>query len=259
MNYGLQVAASALFASLHRMDVAANNLANMSTPGFKPSVAATRERSPASVEDGLWHLPSDRLLERLSAGVMHAPSRVRAGQGPLELTGRPLDLGVQGEGFLVVRDRADASGQGDRLTRNGRLSLDAGSRLVQASTGLPVLDTNGQPIALDPLRSTVIDADGTIRQDGEPVARLQFVTVATLSGLRPEGNGVFAGSPALMRSRTPASGRLVQGSIEGSAVDPVRAMVDISGAERAAGSASRMIQLHDDILARAVGTFGRVA
>src|SRR5262249_7869957 len=162
-------------ASMYRQDVLANNLANVDTIGFKPDTTSTRLRDSARTEDGLTSLPSNPLLERLGAGVLMSPNRVSMAQGSPETTGDPLSVAIMGEGFLAV-DRGGNGGDRIRLTRDGKMTLDAQGRLVVASTGLPVLDTADQPITLRTSSNVQIAPDGTISQGGTTVAKLQLTT-----------------------------------------------------------------------------------
>lgn len=253
MNYGLYLSASGTLNALYRMDVAANNLANSETTGFKPDITAAMARDAANPEDGL-HLPSNKLLEKLGGGVLAGPNRTAWRQGALQTTNNDLDVGIQGDGFLRIRS-TDGSRQG--LTRDGRLSLNTRGQLVQASTGLPVLSDTNRPITIQSGRPIAISSSGVISQDGLPVARLAFVDVPDQQALRKRGDG-FLELPPDTRT-TPAEGSIVQHTIERSSVDPVRAMLDIAQAERSAGSGSRMIQIHDEVMQKAINTFARLA
>ncbi len=257
MQYGLYLAASGTLTSLHRMDVLANNLANSETAGFKPLSWSTRQRDPARVEDQLPNLPSNELLERLGGGVMLMPARVSTKQGAPETTGRPLDVAIEGEGYLVVRQGAGSAPASLRFTRDGRLSLNASATLVQASTGLPVLDTTDQPIRVDSSRPVRIDADGAVRQGETVVGRLQISRPPSAEQLRPLGDGLLGVPAATMAKRRRAEGQLVQGAVEKSTVDPVRTMVALGAAERQAGSTTRMIQYFDQLMDRAINGLGR--
>jgi flagellar basal-body rod protein FlgG len=258
MNYGLYLAASGTLTSLHRMDVVANNLANSETPGFKPLVASTRQRETAQVEDRLATLPSNVLLERLGGGVMLMPTRVSLRQGNLETTNRPFDVAIEGTGFLVLRQGAGTGPESLRFSRDGRLAINPRGTLVQASTGLPVLDTTDRPITLAQNEAVSIDSSGNVSQGGRQVASIQVAEVPQTQGLRPAGNGLLTTSPAVMAKRTPATGaQLRQGTIERSAVDPLKAMLAISAAERDAGGSARLIQMFDQLMDRAVNSFGR--
>lgn len=258
MNYGLQLSASGMFASMYAMDVAANNLANVETAGFKPDLVSTRMRDAVRPEDGVWNLPSNQLLERLGGGVLLQPNQVSFAQGTLEESGNPLDVAIKGDGFFVVAAGRDGAIQ-QRLTRDGRFTLDDSGRLVMAASGNPVLDPQNRPIRLDPSAEVMIDPDGTIRQRGAPVARLQVAQVPDPSSLTKEGESLFAASEAAMKARRPATGSVEQGMIEGSAVDAVKAMLAVSKAASAVTANARMLQMHDETVNRAINAFGRVA
>jgi flagellar basal-body rod protein FlgG len=258
MNYGLYISAGGTLNALYRMDVAANNLANSETAGFKADLTVTKMRLAANPEDGM-NLPSDEMLERLGGGVFAGPNRVSWRQGALESTRNDLDVAIEGSGFLRVRS---GDGTADGFTRDGRLTINSQGVLVQAASGKAVVDDGGGTISLASGVPVRIDPRGLITQNGQQVGQLALVDVPDRESLRKRGDGFFElpddQSPE-SAGLTPATGRIVQRSIERSSVDPVRAMLDISQAERAAGSGSRMIQMHDELMQRAINTFGRLA
>lgn len=259
MNYALQLSASGVLTSLYRQDVLANNLANVDTVGFRPDIAATRQRDPVTREDGLMNLPSNRLLERLGAGVLLQPGRVSTAQGPIEITNNPLDVAIEGDGFLVVQLDAGSPSDRLRLTRDGRMTVNSEGWLVQSASGLPVLDQTGDRIRVDhdagPL---AIGTDGTIRQRGGEVGRLQFVSVPDPSTLAKAGNGHFRPDAQQASSLVPASGQIRGGAVERSGVDPIKAMMGVTDAAGDVASNSRMIQLVDELTGRLLTTVGRV-
>ncbi len=260
MNYGLYLSASGMQTATYRMDVFANNLANMSTVGFKRDVPATRQRDVVRIEDGVASLPSNKLLEALGAGVMLAPTRVANEQGVLETTPNPLDVGVQGPGFMVVRQGAGTGGDNFKLTRDGRLTINRQGTLVQASSGFPVLDSADRPITLESRRPVRIDTDGTVTQDGKIAGRIHLVDIADTTALSKNGDNLLGAPPAIMARRTlTKTTTLQQGTVERSTVDPIRATMEVSSAERAVSRAARMIQIHDEVMQRAINTFGKIA
>ncbi len=259
MNYGIAISASALFTNLYRTDALANNLANINTTGFKPDMVFTQQRDPARIEDSVLHLPSNRLLEQLGAGIQIAPNRVDFGQGELENTGNTLDFALQGDGFFVVRAAADSATDKVMLTRDGRMELDSTGRLVNASTGLPVLDITNLPIVLDPRRPVEVATDGVIRQNGDLVARLQVIDVTDRTQLEKQHDSMFLPSAAAYAARRPAEGRVQQGMLEGSAVNPISAMMQATSAAKSVGSATRLIDMQDRMMERAINTLGRTA
>jgi flagellar basal-body rod protein FlgG len=260
MNYGLYLSASGVATAMYRMDVAANNLANINTTAFKPDTAFTRQRPAAVQEDGLLGLPTNTMLERLGGGVHLARTRTSFTQGPVERTDNPLDVGLLGEGFLVASDGPASDPANIRLTRDGRLAISADRRLVFSGTGLPVLDTSNRSIMVDAGEPVTIEPSGWVVQAGSRVAQVQIATVADRHLLRKVGEGQFAGPPDLISRRRPsATTELRQSHLERSGVDPVRATLDMLRAERAVGGNVRLIAMHDELMNRAISTFSRIA
>jgi flagellar basal-body rod protein FlgF len=254
MSYGLQISASGVFAALYRQDVYANNLANLDTPGFKVDVPTSRPRASVREEDGVWQLPSDRLLERLGAGALLNANMISFAQGSLRNTGNPLDVGIQGEGFFVVRD-----GDATRLTRDGRFTRDAQGMLVMSAGGYPVLGEDGSPVHLPEGSKVVIDARGVIRVDGVVVARLRVVDVPDRTRLTKAGHGLFQSSDDPLQNAQPASGFVRQYALEESGVDEIATIMQITGASRDVEANASMIREHDRLLDRAINGLGRVA
>ncbi|GJQ31046.1 MAG: flagellar basal body protein [Phycisphaerae bacterium] len=252
MSYGLQISASGVFAALYRQDVYANNLANLDTPGFKVDVPTSRPRECVREEDGVWQLPSNRLLERLGAGALLNANSISFAQGSLKTTGNALDVGIQGDGFFMVQD-----GDATRLTRDGRFTRDAQGMLVLASGGQRVLGEDGKPIRL-PAGAVTIDGEGTVRSNGQAVSRLGFVDVSDRGALTKAGHGMFAASEAALKGAVPATGRMTQYAIEESAVDEVAAIMQMTSASRDVEANTAMIREHDRLLDKAINTLGRV-
>ncbi len=257
MSYGLQISASGVMTAMFRQDVFANNLANMDTAGFKPDVPTSRPRDAVRQEDGLMHLPSNALLERLGAGALLNPNRVSFAQGALKESNNPLDLAIQGDGFFVVRQIADTGGDSKRLTRDGRFTRNSEGLLVTAAGGLPVMDRGGNTITLGP-GTVSIDGDGSIRQNNEIVAQLQVVEPPDTSALRKEGHSLFAGSSEVMASLKTATGSVRSGAFEDSAADEIKSLMQMTSASREVDANVAMIQQHDRMLDRAINVLGRV-
>ncbi|MGD9689073.1 MAG: flagellar hook-basal body protein [Phycisphaerales bacterium] len=257
MNYGLYLSASGMLTSLYRMDVLAGNLANSETTGYKSVVATTRQREAAAVEDGLT-LPSDQLLEKLGGGVLLMGNRLDLRPGATVETGRSLDVALEGDGFMVVSAESEENPSAVRFTRDGRLGINAESQLVHVSSGRPVLDRSNRAISLAPGREVRIDRDGTVRQGQAIVGRLQVATIADAGALRPAGDGLLGAPAGVMSGRAPTEASVLQGFVERSGVDPVATMVDFAQAERAVSANARLVQLHDQLLDRAINGLGRI-
>lgn len=256
MNYGLYISASSAAANMARQDVLSNNLANVSTPAFKPDILPLISRDPARIEDDLPLEDSNLLLERLGGGVFPGAVMTQFGSEAAERTGNPLDLAIEGEGFFMVN--AGAGDQtGARFTRDGRFTLDSRGRLVTASDGYPVLDDGGSAIRLNPAQPIDIRSNGEIVQGGEVVAALGLVSVDQ-SVLVKEGLNLFRaaveGDPDTQR----APGRIVQHALEKSGVDAIKAMIGVTSASNAVSTNLSMIANINELMGRAINTLGRV-
>lgn len=258
MNYGFYMATSGLLSGSHAMDVASNNLANVETVGFKVDRAMIRQRQPARAEDGLFHLPSNVMLERLGGGVTPWPTRTDFGQGSLERTERPLDVAIRGDGFFTVRDGSDPNGQETRLTRDGRF-LTMPDGLLVTQDGMPVLDDRGREIRLELTTPASVNGRGEIEQGGAAVARLGIVDVPDRRALVKTGDGLFTSSAEVManlqRVESPA---VVGGALERSGADPIKAMNAVRSASSMATRNARMIDIHNDAMQLAISRLGRV-
>lgn len=243
MDNALMVGLSRQLTLRRAMEITANNLANMSTAGFKverPALEAVQER-PARHADG------PRPISFVGEWAMVRDFR----PGALEVTGRPLDVAIKGDGFFAVQVDGE-----ERYTRDGRFAMDPDGRLTTAS-GRPVLDEAGGEIVLNPeARPPTIDERGVISQDGAEVARLGVVNFDDLATLEKSGDGLFAagGAPAQPMDAP----RLQQGYAERSNVTPVLEITRMIEIQRAYQSVTRMINTEEDMKRRAVERLGRV-
>ncbi len=255
MNNGLWVAASGMFANMYRQDVAANNMANLNTAGFKPEVVSMQWRDPERIED---HVPTDPnlLLEGLGGGLLVAPVKTSwHRQGNIVKTGNELDVALTGKGYLAF-EGAGATGQERmRLSRDGRLTLDREGYLVHTGTGLKVMDESGEAIQLGNGTVTIRD-DGSIEQNGATVGRLRIVT-APESGLRKTGGNMMRLEGEVRLE--PGEAEVHQGAVEGSAADPIQSLMEMTNATSAVSANARMVRIFDETMDAAINRFGRVA
>ena len=197
MERGLYIAASGMLAEQVRQDQLANDLANASTPGYKAD-----NSEQASFSDLLlWNSSTGAPIGSLSMGsrITHVVTDLT--QGPLQSTGDPLDVALDGAGFLAV-----ATGSGVRYTRDGQLMIDARGRLC-TDTGNLVLGTSGKPITVgqvsDPTKIS-IDQRGTVKVGNRTVGTL---AVMSLTGATKQGDTLFTGTPGVRPGRHDTSSR----------------------------------------------------
>lgn len=257
MQYGLWISASAAATQMHRQNVFSNNLANIDTVGFKHDTVGLKARESARAEDGLFHLPSNRMLEKLAAGVVPMPTRASSAQGPVETTGNSTDIALQGAGYLAVPADNDA---GLALTRDGRLTIGSDGVLRRATSGEPVLGDDGKSIQLDRSQTMTVTIDGTIQQGGNDVARLMLVAPPEGVGLQKAGATRFE-LPSGMTSEAlqAAEPRVIQAALEKSTVDPVKSMMQVTAAGRAAQRGIGIAGQFGEIMNSAISRLGRVS
>ncbi|MFP4143731.1 MAG: flagellar hook-basal body protein [Phycisphaeraceae bacterium] len=258
MNYGLYLSASGVLTNLYRQDVFANNLSNSQTAGFKPHVPAIRQREPEAVEDQLGPEVSQQLLEKLGGGVLAGPQWTSFAPSPVEVTGQPMDVAIREPNqFFAVAEGGQNGSEGVQLTRDGRFSLSSDGELVTAA-GYRVLDVRDQPIRLPAGAEVRIQADGRVLANGAEVARVQVARVAQPRHLEKLAGGRFR-MPDPDQRQMIDQPRLEIGAVETSGVDPIRTLLQLTAATKAATGNAKMIQYHDSLMDRAVNSLGRVA
>jgi len=170
-------------------------------------------------------------------GVL-AGSRMDSASGSLTATGNPLDLGIAGSGFFVIR-----SAQGEVYTRNGGFHVTPGGLLVTAQAD-PVLGEQG-PVTL-PAGAVSVSDDGTISVNAVVVAKLRIAEFSPDTSLQAAGNALYAAPPG---SALPAASSSVrQGVLEASNVSPVESVVELITVQRNAEMMQRALSLFDSQL-----------
>src|SRR3972149_5004284 len=146
----------------HRQTLLANNMANAQTTGFKHDLAVVMQRRGESKENAGGLPFAHPVLDGLPGGVNVRPAYHSEEQGPIEWTGKPLDVAIQGEGVFAVSD-----GEATRYTRNGEFASNSKGELVMANEAgrWRGLEEGGAPIQLDEGGGAVEVAEsGTVRQ-----------------------------------------------------------------------------------------------
>lgn len=227
----IENASAILSLAQQRVEVSAQNIGNATTPGYKRRVSFVQMLSAdSSIGNDIGGTAS---VSDFSDGKQIA-------------TDNPYDLAISGDGFFTVRS-------GDRLlyTRDGQFQRDGEGRLVNAS-GF-ALQANGGDLALKPGEAT-ITADGTVLQGTEPVGKLLIVTLDPTAATDIEGGAFLAPDEAVSPLKTPS---IRQGALESSNVSTGDEMVAIMEALRRAEAAQRLVNVYDDLMGRAISTFGQ--
>jgi flagellar basal-body rod protein FlgG len=242
MLEGLRTAAAGMAAQQQKLDGIANDLANANTTGYKHQRIGFKDL--LYEQGGRPSAPG--VLRGTGAAAVDAGRGFE--QGSLKRTDSPLDVAIQGEGFLKVK----LSDGRQALTRDGGLHVDGNGRLVTSTGALiqPAI-TVGKDVPADRI---AIAQDGTVRADGAVVGKLQLVTVRSTSGLSSAGENAFVTTAQSGAARpAPASTTLAQGALEASNTDMAQAMVDMIDAQRTYQMTSKAIQTADSMMEIANG------
>jgi flagellar basal-body rod protein FlgF len=225
----LKLGALVLSGSERRLEGISRNMANVSTPGYRREVA---------FEEAIL----------LQSDVRTRPNQIDLSAGPLRRTEAPLDLAIEGLGFFVLTD-----GNRTYLSRGGQFSLDSSGTIVN-SLGYMLLSDTGSPIQLKTSNPELL-ADGTILENGVPVARLGLAS-AKQAALADQGGGsTFQVLPADYQQIQ--EGIVRQGMLEGSNVESAQEMIELMTAMRRAETGSKLVQMYDTLVGQAITVLGR--
>jgi flagellar basal-body rod protein FlgG len=255
----LHSAATGLRALSTRIDVVANNLANAETNAFKRSRMNFEDlmyltlRQPGTTNSAGDESPAGVFV---GLGTKISNTQLDFEQGGLESTGRPMDVGIQGQGFFKVKVM-DSLGGGVGYTRNGNFFLNKNSELVLGmGDGYKLIP----PITIPPNSTDIsISQGGRVEVlDGNTgakrsVGQLQLTNFINPQGLHLEGGSIFtatssSGPGVDSVPGENGTGQLVQNFLEASNVDPVKELVTLIKTQRAFELNSQSIQTADQAL-----------
>jgi flagellar basal-body rod protein FlgG len=253
MNLALYSAATGMDAQQVNLNTISNNIANVSTTGFKKSKVEFQDlfyqtARAAGTEAGSGNLVPTGV--ELGNGSQVASTAKVFTQGQLSQTGEQLDLAIQGDGFIEVQ-RPDGT---SAFTRDGSLKIGADGR-VMTSDGFPVL-SGFQPI---PAGATIgISASGEVTvqsPSGAQNFRMKLTRFANPAGLQSIGDNLLVETPASGGQEIGSPGEtgfgtIQQGYLETSNVNVVEEMVGMILAQRAYEINSKSIQTSDEMLQR---------
>lgn len=234
MNNTMLIGLSRQVALQRELDVVANNVANVTTNGFRRRGAAFAEHiMPVARGD---HMAS---ANRALSFVVDAGTVLDTSPGTIEKTGNPLDVALRGEGFFTVQ-----TPQGERYTRNGALSLNANGDLVTMD-GHPILTEQGVLTFTPADGAITISGDGTVSTQQGVRGKLKLVRFADPQKLESLGGNLLAAAtpPEPVGQTT----RIESGAVERSNVSPVAETARLIEVTRAYSSLASMIQRSDDL------------
>lgn len=251
MPYGLYISAEGAHAQSTRLDVIANNLANVGTVGFKRDLTLFQARYAEAIQRQQV-LPGMGTVNDVGGGTLVRETKTDFSVGPLKHTGRPADVAVKGEGFFTVERDGETL-----LTRAGNFQLTRDGQLA-TQQGYAVLNEAGAPIFIDEQAGGPwqINEAGEIQQRGNR-QRLGLVMPDSLATLKKVGDTAFRAEgptqPVPLAQRQVAPGYL-----EASGVEPTTEMIAMIEASRAIEANVRIMQTHDQMIGSLIARVMRV-
>ncbi len=223
---------------LREIGVVANNIANMSTTGYR--------------REGMIFSEYVQDLGPEAPSLSQAAGRVREmefTQGALRETGGTFDLAIEGDGYFQI-----GTPDGERLTRAGSFARDAAGNLVTPD-GFPLLDAGGAPVFAPPdARTIAVAPDGTLSADGTALAQIGLWAPADPNQMTREGGVRFAVAGEILPAE---GGSIVQGFLEGSNVDPVSEIARMIEVQRAYEMGQGLMEREDERIRSVLRTLGR--
>lgn len=221
-----------------KMSVVANNIANVDTAGYKSSHVLFNEYVVKNTRQPPLSMMNDIGNYR------------NAAPGPIQVTGNPLDVALEGNGFLAVM-----TPEGERYTRNGTLRLDVQGQLI-TSAGDQVVDEGGKPIIIPAGSGQInITPEGTISTDQGDVGAFKIVRFDDPQSLVPIGDTLYETDQAPIIDENT---RVTQGAVEGSNVNSVMEMTNMIEVMRKYQSVARLLQNEHDSQINMIQKLGRV-
>jgi len=240
MPYGLYIAAEGAHAQAKRLEVIANNLANVDTAGFKRQLAVFQARYAEAIDQG-EDFPGSGSINQIGGGVMVRDTPTDFAPGPLERTHMPTDMALEHEGFFLVEKKGERF-----LTRAGNFRLTTRGELV-TQQGYSVLGEDGNPIVLpQPTQPFDVNSAGEIVQGG---FRRMLAVVKPAEDDMPQRIGENLFRTQTTPEPVPIGQRqVVQGFLERSGVRPALEMVELIEASRLVEANLNLIKAQDQML-----------
>ena len=252
MIRGIYSGAAGMNVLQEKMNVLANNLANVNTNGFKKDQAVVKSFNEQLINlvDPTKDLRKLQVIGTFCQGVAVDEINTYFTQGVLHETGQDTDLAIDGEGFFKV-----SGPEGNYYTRDGDFALDKEGYLV-SSRGYKLIGTNG-PIKTELGKTIKIGSDGKIYSDGVEQDTLVIKDFRDPQKLRKSGENYFkVVNEAEVGIYDAKKYTLKQGFLERSNVNMVNEMTDMITISRAYETSQKLIQVQDELLGKAVNTVG---
>lgn len=244
MENALLIGLSRQMALSHQMDVVANNIANLETPGYKGETLKFEEYiMPAAESDGITR-PTEDVSYVIDASVVR-----NFVAGSIKPTGNPLDVAINGNGWFSIE-----TPNGERYTRDGHFTLNEAGTLVTAE-GNPVIGENGSFVFTPEETGIAIANDGTVSSSAGTKGKLKIVGFENEALMVKEGSNLFSSQAAGQTIETP---RVAQGFIEGSNVTAVTEIARMIEVTRSYISTAKALERLADLKSQAINDLADV-
>jgi flagellar basal-body rod protein FlgG len=261
MPSGLYIAASGMNATIQQQNVIANNLANLNTTGFKGSSAVD-----VAFPTYLYTRLNDQYLKSLNGvqnliqpiglmggGVDTEEVATDFAQGSMLQTKAPLDFAINGKGFFTIQ------GPNGHLlyTRDGSFNLNSNGELV-TKDGYPVLGHAGTIYINSNGHKIVVDSQGDISVDNQPIDQLQISNISNLNRLVKLGHSLYEVPQGDFVNFEPNHVQVEQGYLEQSNVNGIQEMVSMIAAYRSYETNAKVVSMYDEIMGDAATQVGDI-
>ncbi len=237
MDSGLYAAYSGLLARTQALDLAANNLANAGTSGFRAEHESFRD----VMADAASQSPSQVGTAVNSFGVLGSTS-ISSAQGQISPTGNPLDLAIQGSGYFAIQ-----TANGTRYTRDGGFQVSA-TGLLTTRTGAPVLDANGKAITV-PTGTIKVGNDGSVSvstpEGSAVVGKIGLANLGPNGAEEAEGAGIYKAAEGVVPQAATDSS-IQSGALESANQDTVHGTMQLMLMQRQAEMMQKAISVFDN-------------
>ena len=261
MDESIYIAASAGIKQAKKMEMIANNLANVNNTGYKRDGLVFKEMMPPFPPDTGMEEAKNALLspEKSNKNISYVGITdyyTDFSVGVLKKTGGPLDLAMDGEGFFKIQ-----TPEGSRYTRNGNFRLNTEKQLVNQN-GNQVLDVNNQPIVINAQGKISIDGQGNISVGNglanTTLTNIKMVNFENKKLLQKMGDGLYRNTGEPEEEKEATDVRVQQGFLENSNVSTVEEMTEMISTLRIFETYQKIIQSNDMMNDQSVNTIGRV-
>ena len=253
-------AVSGMRSEMAFLDVVANNIANVNTTAFKASRVRFADMLYQTLSGGSGPDGDTGSINptQIGVGVRLGGVDTNMTQGALRATGNPLDLAIDGDGFFVL---SGDGGTTKLYTRDGSFGLDSNGDLINPTTGMKVLDKDGNKITVDTklYSSITVTPGGKIvgaKADGSGTADIGQLGLARFNnpaGLLRTGDNLYreavsSGAAEVGEAGKDGRGSVRAGVVEGSNTDLAQEFTNMISAQRGFQASSRIVSTADELL-----------